>query len=157
VTTKVKILIAAGTALVVFFLIFRRRAQAAQAQVYGVTAGTPAPQTGITNVLAPPPGMTVGQLPGLATQAALGYASSVLPPIVNQGVQAVIAQSSAKPVDNPCGLPASDLEQLAKVHPNDRARVAADFCRINAERAAGAYKPGPFAAVAAAIAKAQGR
>ncbi len=98
-STKIKILVAAVVAAGIAFLIWRRRAQAAQ--IEGLTAATPSTTTAITALQT-----GVQQLPGLATAAALEKVQKILPPVIGQGLQAVIPQNTPKPpTGNPCPDP----------------------------------------------------
>lgn len=93
---KLKIIIAAVVAAAIAFLWWRRRAQAAQ--IDGLTAATPTPMTALTALQT-----NVQQLPGLASQAAIARVSQLLPPVIGQGVQAVIGQTTPKPAAaGPC-------------------------------------------------------
>jgi hypothetical protein len=89
-TTKIKIIIVSVVAAAIAFLLWRRRAQASQLE--GVYAATPSPMSATTALQT-----NVQQLPGLATQAAIQQITRLLPPVIGQGTQAVIGQTTPQP------------------------------------------------------------
>lgn len=103
-STKIKIvLVAAAAAAVVFFLVWRRRAQAAGAlDKYGTTP--PTNQTAVTQLQTGVRNLAYGAV-DKATQAAGNVVAQILPPVIGQGMQAVIPQSTPRPSDNPCPDP----------------------------------------------------
>lgn len=153
---KEKIALGLGLMVLVIvgvLLMSRRKAAAASLSpsyvpTGGITGGTaasaatPSPMAALAAAQAPRPGVPLGELPGVASASAAAYLGGFLPPLINAGVQAVIPQSEPIPKGyDASGLTADQIVQIEKIAYEGRSAVAADWRRINAEKAAGTYVP----------------